>query len=73
MSKLMQDMSGMGLKDRMKAVKQMADGGMMDPNADIRDKKIRSKRGPLDAAAAREKDKKKRKDAKKAKKRNRRR
>jgi hypothetical protein len=46
---------------------------MMDPNADIRDKKTRSKRGPLDVAAAREKDKKKRKDAKKAKKRNRRR
>jgi signal recognition particle subunit SRP54 len=73
MSKLMQDMSGMGLKDRMKAVKQMADGGMMDPNADIRDKKTRSKRGPLDVIAAREKDKKRRKNAKKAKKRNRRR
>lgn len=73
MSKMMQEMSGMGLKDRMKAVKQMADQGMMDPNADIRDRKTRSKRGPLDRVRAREKKKNKRKDAKKAKKRNRRR
>jgi signal recognition particle subunit SRP54 len=73
MSKLMQDMSGMGLRDRMKAVKQMADQGMMDPNADLRDKKNRSKRGPLDLIAARKKTKNKRKDAKKANKRNRRR
>ena len=72
MSKMMQDMSNMGLKDRMKAVKQMADGGMMDPNADIRDKKIRSKRGPQDQARAREKRKNKEKAAKKARKRNRR-
>ena len=73
MSKLMQDMSGMGLRERMKAVKQMADQGMMDPNADLRDKKSRSKRGPLDVAALRKKMKNKRKDAKKAQKRNRRR
>ena len=73
MSKMMQDMAGMGIRDRMKAVKQMADGGMMDPNADIRDKKLRSKRGPLDPLQAKEKNKKKRKDARKAKKRNRRR
>jgi signal recognition particle subunit SRP54 len=71
MGKMMQDMSGMGLKDRMKAVKQMADGGMMDPNADLRDKKTRSKRGPVDSAALREKKRKQRKDAQKAKKRNR--
>ena len=73
MSKLMQEMSGMGLRDRMKAVKQMADQGMMDPNADLREKKIRSKRGPMDTIAARKKSKNKRKDAKRAKKRNRRR
>ena len=72
MSKLMQDMSGMGVRDRMKAVKQMADGGMLDPGADLRDKKLRSKRGPRDVIQQREKKKKQRKDAKKAKKRNRR-
>ncbi len=73
MSKLMQDMSGMGLRDRMKTVKQMADQGMMDPSANLREKKIRSKRAPLDAIAARKKLKNKRKDAKRAKKRNKRR
>ena len=71
MGKMMQDMSNMGLKDRMKAVKQMADGGMMDPNADIRDKKTRSKRGPVDVNKIRDNRAKKRKDARKAKKRNR--
>jgi signal recognition particle subunit SRP54 len=72
MSKLMQDMSGMGVRDRMKAVKQMADGGMLDPNAELRDRKSRSKRGPRDLAQLREKKKKQRKVAHKAKKRNRR-
>ena len=71
MGKMMQGMSNMGLKDRMKAVKQMADGGMMDPNADIRDKKSRSKRGPSDVTQIRDNRAKKRKDARKAKKRNR--
>ena len=73
MGKMMQDMSSMGLRDRMKAVKQMADGGMMDPNADIREKKSRSKRGPVDAQAMKEKKRKQRKAAQKAKKRNRKR
>lgn len=72
MGKMMQDMASMSLRDRMKAVKQMADGGMMDPNADLKEKKIRSKRGPQDSAQLRDKKKKQRKDARKAKKRNRR-
>ena len=72
MGKMMQDMATMPLKDRMKAVKQMADGGMMDPNAEIKEKKIRSKRGPANVAQLRDKKKKQRKDARKAKKRNRR-
>ena len=72
MAKLMQDMAGKGLKDRMSMVKQMADGGMMNPGAEIKDKKIRSKRGPVDSNAAREKRKKQKLAAKKAKKRNRR-
>jgi len=72
MGKMMQDMSNMSLKDRMKAVKQMSDGGMMDPNANIQEKKTRSKRGPVDSVQLRDKKKKQRKDARKAKKRNRR-
>jgi signal recognition particle subunit SRP54 len=71
MGKMMQDMSNMGLKDRMKAVKQMADGGMMNPGADIRERKLRSKRGPVDSLEMRKKEKNKRKAAMKAKKRNR--
>jgi len=72
MGKTMQNMASMSLRERMAAVKQMADGGMMDPNADIKEKKIRSKRGPANSALVRDKKKKQRKDAKKAKKRNRR-
>ena len=72
MGKLMQDMSSMGLRDRMKAVKQMADGGLLNPGADIREQKMRSKRGPVDTQLQREKKKKQRKEAQKAKKRNRR-
>ena len=72
MGKMMQDMASMSLKDRMKAMKSMADGGMMDPNAELKEKKTRSKRGPVDSAQLRDKKKKQRKDARKAKKRNRR-
>jgi signal recognition particle subunit SRP54 len=72
MSGVMQQMAGLGVRDRMRAVKQMADGGLLDPGANIRREKQRSKRGPLDLTRAREDKKKKRKDARKARKRNRR-
>ena len=71
MSGVMQQMAGMGLKDRLRAVRELADAGMMNPNAQFAKEKQRSKRGPLDAAKAREKKKKQRKDARKARKRNR--
>ena len=71
MSGMMQQMSQMGLRDRLKAVRELADAGMMDPNAQFAHEKQRSKRGPLDSAKAREKKKKQRKDARKARKRNR--
>jgi signal recognition particle subunit SRP54 len=71
MAGMMQQMAGMGLKDRLRAVRELADGGMMDPNAQFAKDKQRSKRGPLDSAKAREKKKKHRKDARKARKRNR--
>ena len=72
MAKMMQDMAGKGLRDRMSMVKQMADGGMMNPGAQIKDQKTRSKRGPADPNTLKEKRKKQKQAAKKAKKRNRR-
>ena len=75
MGRMMQDMSGMGLKDRMSAVRQMAQGGLMDPGADLRDAapNVRKPQQVVNRAELRGKKKKQRKDARKAKKRNRRR
>ncbi len=72
MSGMMQRMAGLGLRDRMRAMKEMADGGMLDPGAQIRQKKERSKRGPKDIQMAKQKKKDKRKEAKKQRKKNRR-
>jgi len=71
MSGMMQQMAGMGLRDRLRAVKELSDVGMMDPNAQFARDKQRSKRGPVDQGKAREKKKQQRKDARKARKRNR--
>ena len=73
MGKMMQGMSNMGLRDRMKTVKGLADGGFMNPGAELMEKKMRSQRGPLDRDEARDKKKKQKKEAQKAKKRNRKR
>jgi len=73
MSRMMQGMSSMGLRDRMRAVKGLADGGFLNPGAELLDKKMRSVRGPLNKDEARDKKKKQRKEAQKAKKRNRKR
>jgi signal recognition particle subunit SRP54 len=72
MSGMMQQMAGMGLRDRLRAVRELADSGLMNPNAQLTRDKQRSKRGPLDMNKAREKKKQQRKDARKARKRNRR-
>tara|TARA_B100000809_G_C14864507_1_gene433181 strand:- start:135 stop:731 length:597 start_codon:yes stop_codon:yes gene_type:complete len=72
MSGMMQQMAGMGMKDRMKAVKGMSDGGMLDPGAQLRREKTRSKRGPVDTGAAKNQKRQKRKKARKARRRNRR-
>jgi signal recognition particle subunit SRP54 len=72
MSGVMQQMAGMGVRDRMRTVKQMADGGLFHPGANLKKEKLRSKRGPLDKEKLRDKKKQQRKDARKAKKRNRR-
>jgi len=71
MSEMAQKMSGLGMMDRMKAVKQLTQGGMMGPGGGLQMQKERSKRGPADERLAEEKRKKARKDAKKQKKRNR--
>ncbi|MBL8816188.1 MAG: signal recognition particle protein [Planctomyces sp.] len=72
MAKMMQGMSNLSLKDRFGAVQQMANGGFLNPGADIRDLKVRTQRSAGDDNDLREKKKKQRKDAKKQKKRNRR-
>jgi signal recognition particle subunit SRP54 len=70
MAGMAQKMSNLGMMDRMRAVREMAQGGMMNPSG-LKPQKERSKRGPLDQKLADEKRKKARKDAKKQKKRNR--
>jgi signal recognition particle subunit SRP54 len=72
MSGMMQQMAGLGTRDRFRAIKQMADGGMLNPGAHLQQDKMRSKRGPLDKDKARDRKKKQRQAAKNARKRNRR-
>jgi len=50
----------------------MSDGGMLDPGAQLRREKTRSKRGPVDTGAAKNQKRQKRKKARKARRRNRR-
>lgn len=72
MSGMMQKMAGMSQLQKMKYAKEMAQGGMMDPNSEIRREKQRSKRGPVDRTVQRDEKKKKRKQARKQRKKNRR-
>jgi len=72
MSGMMQQMAGMGIRDRMKAVKDMSEGGMLDAGTQLRKEKLRSKRGPVDRDAAKDQKRQKRKKARKARRRNRR-
>ena len=73
MSGVMQQMSGLNKLQQFKAMKQMTDMGMFNPNApDMQLKKERSARGPLDKRADQEKKKQKRKEAKQQRKKNRR-
>ena len=71
MSGMMKQMAGLGTMDRFRAMKQMSDGGFLNPGANLKGLKAPTKRGPADAREAAEKKKKARKDAKKQKKRNR--
>ncbi|MGH7201133.1 MAG: signal recognition particle protein, partial [Planctomycetaceae bacterium] len=72
MSGLMQEMAGLGIGGRLKKIREMADGGMLDPGAQLRREKQRSKRGPADLDKLRDDRRKKRKDAKKQRRKNRR-
>jgi signal recognition particle subunit SRP54 len=71
MAGMVQKMAGMGLHDRLRAVKELADVGMLDPNGQMQRDKQRSKRGPMERDKVRDKKKQQRKDARKARKRNR--
>jgi signal recognition particle subunit SRP54 len=71
MSGMMQKMAGMGIMDRMRAVRQMAAGGLFDPGASLKPVKGSTKSTSPNAKALAEKKKKQRKEAKKQRKRNR--
>lgn len=71
MGSMMQGVSQLGMRDRLKAVQQMAGQAMANPMGRLSQQKLRSKRGPADLAKAREKEKKKKKDARKQRKKNR--
>ena len=72
MAGMMKQTAGLGLRDRYKAIQEMAQNGMMNPNAAMQKQKVRPKRGPADPKKAEEEKRKKRKEAKQAKVRDRR-
>jgi signal recognition particle subunit SRP54 len=73
MSRMMQDVSNLGIRDRLKFMQGLAGSGMLDPSVDLAEKKLRIQRPAADMDALREKKKKQRKEAQKAQIRNRRR
>ena len=72
MQGMMQQMAGMNKLQQFRQIKQMADGGLFNPGAQVQMQKQRSARGPIDKRAEQEKKKKLRKEAKKQRKKNRR-
>jgi signal recognition particle subunit SRP54 len=72
MAGVMQQMAGMSKLQQFRQIKQMADGGLFNPGAQLHAPKLRSARGPVDKRAEQEKKKKMRKEAKKQRKKNRR-
>jgi signal recognition particle subunit SRP54 len=72
MGGMMQQMAGMNKLQQFRQIKQMADGGLFNPGAQLQMQKQRSARGPEDRRADQEKKKKMRKEAKKQRKKNRR-
>jgi signal recognition particle subunit SRP54 len=72
MGDMMQQMAGMNKMQQFRQIKQMADGGLFNPGAQVQMQKQRSTRGPMDKRAEQEKKKRMRKEAKKQRKKNRR-
>src|SRR6516162_2866779 len=72
MGEMMQQMAGMSKLQQFRQIKQMADGGLFNPGAQVQMQKQRSARGPMDKRAEQEKKKRLRKEAKKQRKKNRR-
>ncbi|MEX0704952.1 MAG: signal recognition particle protein [Planctomycetales bacterium] len=71
MGGMMQAMAGLGVRDRMRMVKELSAMAAQNPDAGLRREKQRSKRGPVDKLVLREKRKKQRKEARKQRRRNR--
>lgn len=69
MSGMMQKMAGMGVMDRMRSMREMQ-SDLMNPGAGFSKEKNRSKRGPVDKTALRDKRKQQRKQAKQQRKKN---
>ncbi|WP_437186891.1 signal recognition particle protein [Planctomicrobium sp. SH668] len=69
MSGMMQQMAGLGMGDKMKRVKELQTG-LMGPGSNLLQDKQRSKRGPVDKDALRDKKKQQRKQAKDQRKKN---
>lgn len=72
MAGMMQQMAGMNKWQQIRQIKQMADGGLFNPGAQIQVKKKGTAASPVDKRAQQDKKKKQRKEAKKQRKKNRR-
>ncbi len=72
MQGVMSKMAGMSIRERMRAVKELGEGGLLNPGAQIHQTKQRSKRGPQDKRKLQAQKKNKRKNAKQQRKKNRR-
>jgi signal recognition particle subunit SRP54 len=71
MAGMMQQMAGMNKFQQMRQIKQMADGGLFNPGAEIQFQKKGTAASPVDKRAMQDKKKKQRKEAKKQRKKNR--
>ena len=71
MSTMMKRMAGLNPLQRINAVRNLGESGMLNPNAQLQVKKERSRRGMEDRQAEEEKKKRMKKEAKKQRKKNR--
>jgi len=72
MAGMMQNLAGQSKWQQLRQIRQMADGGVFDPGAQVQFQKVKPVQAPADRRAMQEKKKKQRKDAKKQRKKNRR-